>query len=160
MIAVSFKRKLKEILIYREKTTFCGRNQSTGLLIQLSINILLIEGSSISKEVIHKVEEVKHYKSRSIMVILDSHHSHDHVLEELRLYSPYIQKGGYLVVFDTVIEDMPKGFFVDKPWDKGNNPKTAVWRFLEENKRFDICHEISAKLSISAALDGYLKCIE
>ena len=94
------------------------------------------------------------------MVVLDSNHTHDHVLKELELYSPLVTKNSYCVVFDTVIEDMPKNSFPDRPWGKGNNPKTAVWVFLKRNGRFSIDKNIESKLLITVAPDGYLKCIK
>ena len=120
-------------------------------------HIQMIEGSSIAHEVIDQVYEVGRQYSR-IMVVLDSMHTHDHVLKELELYSPLVTKGSYLVVFDTIIEDMPAGSFPDRPWDKGNNPKTAVWEFLKTTDRFEIDKEIENKLLITVAPDGYLKC--
>jgi len=94
--------------------------------------IKLIEGSSIDKKVVDKVYE--HAKDKkNVMVILDSNHTHEHVLNELNLYSPLVTKGSYLVVLDTVIEDMPENFFKNRPWGKGNNPKTAVLEFLKNN---------------------------
>ena len=66
----------------------------------------------------------------------------------------------HLVVFDTVVEDMPEGMFSDRPWGKGNNPKTAVWDFLKTNDRFEIDKEIENKLLITVAPDGYLRCIK
>jgi len=71
-----------------------------------------------------------------------------------------MSKGSYLVVFDTIIEDMPDDFFPDRPWSKGNNPKTAVWEFLNKNNRFIIDKDIDNKLLITVAPDGYLKCIK
>jgi len=98
------------------------------------------------------------------MIFLDSNHSHKHVLKELKLYSPLVTKGSYLVVFDTIIEDMPKNWLknqgIDRPWNKGNNPKTAVYEFLQKNNRFKIDKEIQNKLLITTAPDGYLKCIK
>jgi len=78
----------------------------------------------------------------------------------LRLYSPLAKKGGYVVVFDTIVEDLPDNFFPDRPWGKGNNPKTAVWKFLKTNHRFVIDKEIQNKLLITVAPDGYLRCIK
>jgi len=121
-------------------------------------HIQMIEGSSIAHEVIDQVYEVGRQYSR-IMVVLDSMHTHDHVLKELELYSPLVTKGSYLVVFDTIIEDMPAGSFPDRPWSKGNNPKTAVWEFLKTNDRFEIDREMENKLLITVAPDGYLKCL-
>jgi cephalosporin hydroxylase len=118
--------------------------------------ITMFEGSSITVEMAERVREfAKPYKR--IMVVFDSNHTHDHVLEELRLYSPLVSPGSYCVVFDTFVEDMPPGSFPDRPWDKGNNPKTAVWEFLKTNKDFEIDKTIQDKLLITAAPDGYLK---
>lgn len=120
--------------------------------------ITMIEGSSLDEEVGKQVYEFAKGKEK-VMVVLDSNHTHDHVLRELELYSPLVKKGSFLVVFDTVIEDMPKDFFPDRPWGKGNNPKTAVQIFLETNHRFVVDKEIENKLLITVAPGGYLKCI-
>lgn len=121
--------------------------------------ISMIEGSSTDKGTAEHVYDFAKGK-KQIMVLLDSMHTHDHVLKELQLYSPLVTKGSYLVVFDTIIEDMPAGSFPDRPWDKGNNPKTAVWEFLKSNDRFEIDKEIENKLLITVAPDGYLKCVK
>ena len=60
---------------------------------------------------------------------------------------------------DTVIEDMPEGYYPDRPWDKSNNPRTAVHEFLKTNDRFKIDEGMHNKLLITVAKDGYLKCI-
>lgn len=125
----------------------------------LSKRISMIEGSSIDEAVAQKVREFAAGKSQ-VLVALDSNHTHDHVLSELKLYSPLVTKDSYLVVFDTVIEDMPSAFFSDRPWSKGNNPKTAVYEFLRTTDRFEIDKEIDSKLLITVAPDGYLKCIK
>lgn len=117
--------------------------------------INLLEGSSISDEIVEEVRKIAKDKE-NIMVILDSNHTHSHVLEELRLYSPLVTVGNYCIVFDTVIEDMPEDSFPDRPWGKGDNPKTAVWEFLEETDQFIMDKEIENKLLITVAPDGYL----
>lgn len=121
--------------------------------------IQMIQGSAIDEDVARQVYEVAKDKKR-VLVILDSNHTHDHVLKELQLYSHLVTKGSYLVVFDTIIEDMPENFFPDRPWDKGDNPKTAVWEFLKTNDRFEIDREIQNKLLITVAPDGYLRCLK
>ena len=118
-----------------------------------------IEGSSIDETVVRQVYEFARGKER-ILVFLDSNHTHEHVFKEMELYSPLVRKGGYLVVFDTAVEDMPDDFFADRPWGKGDNPKTAVWEFMKTNDRFEIDKEIENKLLITVAPDGYLKCIK
>lgn len=120
--------------------------------------IELVEGSSVDEEVVLSVQEFVGSGKR-VMVSLDSNHTHAHVLEELRLYSPLVSDGCYCVVFDTVVEDLPAGSSPNRPWDKGNNPKTAVWEFLKCNKDFEIDYTIEDKLLLTAAPDGYLKCI-
>ncbi len=118
--------------------------------------IQMIEGSSIAPEIAAQVYEVAKNKKR-IMVCLDSNHTHDHVLDELKLYAPLTSVGSYCVVFDTVVEDLPKSQYNDRPWDVGNNPKTAVFEFLKTNDDFVINKEIDNKLLVSVAPDGYLK---
>src|SRR5262249_25655912 len=95
-----------------------------------------------------------------VLVILDSNHTHDHVLQELRLYSPLVTLNSYLVVFDTSVEDAPDDLFLDRPWGKGNSPKTAVIEFLKETDRFVIDRSIEDKLLITVAPSGYLQCIK
>lgn len=122
--------------------------------------ITMIEGSSVSQETVNKVAAFAAGKKK-ILVSLDSNHTHEHVLEELRFYSPFVSEGSYIVVFDTIVEDLPEGYFSQKrPWGIGNNPKTAVHTFLAENDNFVIDHSIDNKLLISVAPEGYLKRIK
>ncbi|WP_300464809.1 cephalosporin hydroxylase family protein [Desulfobacula sp.] len=121
--------------------------------------ITMLEGSAVDADIVRQVCDFAKNK-KSVLVCLDSMHSHAHVLKELALYSPLVTRGSYLVVFDTAIEDMPEGSYPDRPWDKGNNPKTAVWEFLKQNDRFEIDREIQNKLLITVAPDGYLKCVK
>ncbi|MDC0092756.1 cephalosporin hydroxylase family protein [Alphaproteobacteria bacterium] len=116
----------------------------------------LIEGSSIDPEIIAKVHKLSSNYNR-IMVFLDSNHTHDHVLEELKAYAPLVASGSYCVVFDTVIEDLPQNSSNNRSWGVGNNPKTALWKFIESKTDFDIDFSIQDKLLITVAPDGYLK---
>jgi cephalosporin hydroxylase len=118
--------------------------------------IEMIEGSSIDPSVAEKVREAAKGKER-VLVILDSMHTHDHVLEELKLYAPLATVGSYCIVFDTIIEDLPGDTYPDRPWGKGNNPKTAVHAFVKSDPRFVIDHELESKLLMTAAPDGWLK---
>lgn len=121
--------------------------------------ITMLQGSSIDESIVKRVYNVAKGKKR-ILLLLDSNHTHEHVLKEMHLYSPLVTKDSYMVIFDTIIEDMPKNFFPDRPWDKGNNPKTAVKEFLRNNDRFVIDKEIENKLLFTVAPDGYLKCVK
>ncbi len=121
--------------------------------------ITLIQGSSIDISTFEQVK--KHVKpTDKVMVLLDSNHTHEHVLKELELYSPLVSKGCYLVVLDTIVEDVPDALSKDRPWGKGNNPKTAVHEFLKSSDRFEIDDFIHKKLVITCAPDGYLKCLK
>jgi cephalosporin hydroxylase len=128
----------------------------------------MIEGSSIAAEVIAQVHEIAKGYER-ILVCLDSNHTHEHVLAELEAYAPLVSRDSYCVVFDTVVEDLPDDMFPDRPWGKGDNPKTAVWEYLRRLKHedraavdgaplnFAIDKSIEHKLLITVAPDGYLK---
>jgi len=121
--------------------------------------IEMVEGSSVAPDVVEQVKAVAEgYKK--ILVFLDSNHTHEHVLAELEAYAPLTSVGSYCVVCDTGIEDLPEGTTSDRPWGKGNNPKTAVWAFLKENKDFVIDKTIDSKLIITGSPDGYLKRIK
>lgn len=131
-------------------------NKKTILAHPLSNKITMLEGSSIDKEIIRKVTEFAKTKKR-VFVCLDSNHTHNHVLAELRAYAPLVSVGSYCIVGDTGEEDLPAGTTSDRPWGKGNNPKTAVWEFLKENDNFEIDKIIESKLILTASPDGYLK---
>jgi cephalosporin hydroxylase len=118
--------------------------------------IEMIEDSSVSSHVIDKIRTIAKERKR-VMVCLDSNHTHDHVLAELRLYSEFVTLESYLVLPDTFIEYFPKGYFKNRPWDVGNNPMTAMRAFLEENDRFIIDADRAKKLMITEGFDGYLK---
>ena len=121
--------------------------------------ITMIEGSSVDKSVVEKVHKYAQGKKR-VLVCLDSLHTQDHVLQELEAYSSLVTRGSYCVVFDTIVEDLPDEYSTDRPWGKGNNPKTAVRKFLKSNDRFVIDKVIENKLLITACPDGYLKCLQ
>ena len=118
----------------------------------------MIQGSSLDNAIAKQASEAAADAER-VMVVLDSNHTHEHVLRELELYAPLVTNGCYLIVADTLIEDMPAGSFPDRPWDKGDNPATAVKAFLQSADRFEVDPAIDAKLQISVAPGGYLKCV-
>jgi cephalosporin hydroxylase len=126
----------------------------------MSSRIEMIEGSSISPNIIKKVKKISN-NYKCIMLFLDSNHTHNHVLKELKAYSPLVSVGSYCIVFDTIIESMPENTFTDKrSWGLGNNPKTAVCKFLKTHPEFRIDKQICNKLLITVAPDGYLKRIK
>jgi len=119
--------------------------------------IKMIEGSSIDDVIIQQVKTFAKSKQR-IVICLDSNHTHEHVLSELKLYSPFVSLNSYIVVFDTIVETLPEGYFSQKrPWGISNNPHTAVCEFLKQTDEFIIDEAIDNKLLISVAPRGYLK---
>lgn len=122
----------------------------------MASRIQMIQGSSIAPEIIEQVRQAAQGYQR-VLVCLDSNHTHAHVLAELQAYAPLTSVGSYCVVFDTIVEDMPKDMFPDRPWGPGDNPKTAVWEYLKTHPEFEIDKSIQHKLLITVAPDGYLK---
>ena len=118
--------------------------------------ISMIQGSSIAPEIVAQVAEKTKGRKR-ILVCLDSNHTHDHVLAELEAYAPLTAVGSYCVVFDTVVEDMPRELSGDRPWGPGNNPKTAVFEYLKAHPEFEIDRGIQNRILITVAPEGYLK---
>ncbi len=122
----------------------------------LASRISMIEGSSIAPEVIAEVQEQAAGAER-VMVFLDSNHTHEHVLAELDAYAPLVSAGSYCVVFDTIIEDMPDDTYPDRPWGRGDNPKTAAREYLASHPEFTVDRAIDGQLLISVAPEGYLR---
>ena len=117
--------------------------------------IRLVQGSSIDPSVIEQVHVMA--RGKRVLVVLDSNHTHAHVLAELRAYAPLVCIDGYCVVMDTIVDYMPAALFPDRPWGPGDNPKTAVMQYLAESDAFVVDHDIDAKLLISVAPSGYLR---
>jgi cephalosporin hydroxylase len=123
---------------------------------RMAKRIRLIEGSSVAPEVVEEARGLAE-KASSVVVVLDSNHTHEHVLQELQLYSPFVTRDSYVVAFDTIIEDLPEDFYPDRPWGKGDNAKTAVLEFLRGTDAFEVDRSIENKLQITVAPNGYLR---
>ncbi|MBC7804125.1 MAG: cephalosporin hydroxylase family protein [Candidatus Parcubacteria bacterium] len=118
--------------------------------------ITLVEGSSTDASLVRNISATAKGAGR-VMVVLDSNHTHEHVIRELGCYAPLVSQGCYLVVLDTAIEDVAPELTANRPWGKGNNPKTAVHEFLKSHPEFEIDKSVHDKLQITVAPDGYLK---
>jgi cephalosporin hydroxylase len=126
---------------------------------KLSNRIELITGSSIEEESINKIKKIVGH-SKKVLVILDSHHTHDHVLKELNIYEQFVGKGYYLLCADTIVELIPKNKYRPRDWGPGNNPMSALEEFRKINDRFVSDTEIENKLLLSCNYTGYLKAIK
>ena len=118
--------------------------------------ITLIQGSSIAPEIVEEVRAAAKGKKK-ILVCLDSNHTHSHVLAELEAYAPLTSVDSYCVVFDTVVEDMSKEYYADRPWGPGDSPKSAVFEYLKTHREFEIDNRVDNQLLISVTPSGYLK---
>jgi cephalosporin hydroxylase len=134
----------------------------------LSHFIELIEASSTDFGTLERIRTIARSFQR-VLVFLDSNHTHSHVLGELEAYAPMVSPGSYCVVWDTGVEDLPEGFVTNRPWGKGNNPKTAVFEYLGKLRKnsveafdgarlnFEIDRTIAHKITITASPDGFLR---
>lgn len=125
----------------------------------MSRRVTLIEGGSTSPDTLAAVRKLIPEGAR-VMVILDSDHSRDHVLDECRAYAPLVTEGCYMVVADTMIghvdeSDAPRKR--SKLWFKGNEPLTALRMFLEEDSSFEVDEVLNGKLVISSSPGGYVR---
>jgi cephalosporin hydroxylase len=126
----------------------------------MSKRITMLEGGSTSPEIFRQVEALAQ-EATSVLVILDSHHTHEHVYQELQLYANLVTVGNYVILPDTFIEFFPKGYYAaNRPWDVGNNPWTAMKQFLSTRSDFELDHEPVHKCMITESFDGYLKRIK
>lgn len=126
----------------------------------MSKRIRLIEGSSTDKVTVARVLSFIE-EGQKVMVVLDSNHTHDHVLDELTIYAPLVKNGQYLVVADTSVEYIaPSIHRGERPWGKGNNPKSAMDVYLKTCDRFEVDAFINNKLLLSSSPSGYLRCIK
>ena len=122
----------------------------------MASRIQMVQGSSIAPDVVAQVHAAAQGYQK-VMVFLDSMHTHDHVLGELDAYAPLVSPGSYSVVFDTFVEDMPPNFFADRPWDVGNNPKTATRQWLASHPDFAVDPAMESRLMVTVAPEGFLK---
>lgn len=122
----------------------------------MSKHITMIQGSSVDADIFAQVKELAR-DAKTVMVILDSNHTHQHVYDELKLYADLVTVGSYCILPDTFIEFFPKGYYDNRPWDVGDNPCTAARQFLSERSDFELDSFLTSKGMISEGLDGYLK---
>lgn len=123
----------------------------------LSEGIQLIEGSSTDPGVIQQIGQVTAGVER-VMVVLDSDHTHEHVLRELELYTDFVSPGMFMVVADTVVEEIPPQVTRPRHWGPGNNPQTAVDQFMREHPGvYEVDEFTNSKLLMSSSRGGYLR---
>jgi len=126
----------------------------------LSSYITLVEGSSVDQAVVDQVYSMIPGDS-SVLVCLDSNHTHKHVLGELNAYADLVRPGGYIVVWDTSIEfDNSSLWSGRRPWGPGNSPYSAVNEFLATRSDFRRVEGIDDKLVLTVAPGGFLSRVQ
>ena len=124
----------------------------------LSNRIILLEGSSTDKKIYEQIKQLL-LPNNKVIVVLDSNHTEEHVLGELKLFSNLVTVGSYLIVLDTVIEKLRAD--LERPWGPGNNPMTAVQKFMKDKSEFfqqDFTLENKSLLTV--APNGFYKRIK
>jgi cephalosporin hydroxylase len=160
------------ILMYASLMQLYGKGKVIGIDLNLyehvesqiasypfSHRIELIKGSSTDHDIVSRVKK-QIQPGQKVMLLLDSNHTHEHVLEELRLYAPMVTKDQYLVVSDTIVEDIPVQLHRPRPWGPGNNPKSALIQYLKEVDRFEVDEYINSKMLTTFNPMGYVKCVK
>ncbi|HLY62714.1 MAG TPA: CmcI family methyltransferase [Terriglobia bacterium] len=109
--------------------------------------IKLMESNCIDPATVRQVTEL--CNGRKTMVIADCDHSKDHVIEELRTYSPLVSVGCYFIVEDGICDVME--------WQPVPGPQAACSEFLRENSNFINDKRLREKYLITYNFDGYLK---
>ncbi len=125
----------------------------------LAHRVTMIEGSSLDAAIVGQVREQAEAVER-VMVVLDSNHTHEHVLAELRAFAPLVTAGQFLVVADTFVDDIPEQEHRPRPWGPGNSPGSALDAWLEEGGEagsFERDEFANAKLLLTASPGGYLR---
>jgi cephalosporin hydroxylase len=127
----------------------------TALKDELESGVILIEGDSISRDVLIEVELLLKNASKTLL-ILDGNHSHKQVLQELNLYGDLLSEGSTILVADTIAHEINISE-KKREWNQSNNPKTALDQFLRERKDWTLDLKWSRRALISESRDGWIK---
>jgi cephalosporin hydroxylase len=120
-------------------------------------DVVLIESDSANPKLNQEISRFLSGKTGPSLAILDSNHTHQHVLAELELICPHLSTGSIVIVADTIVEEMPQDYYSNRPWNVGNNPKTAVEAFLESNPNWQIDPLWSRRSLLGECRDGIIR---
>jgi len=123
-----------------------------------SYAIQLWEGDSSSVEACQVVTNFLQQISDPgpVLLVLDSDHTEGHVRAELRNFADLLPVGSIIMVADTIIEEFPRDYYVNRPWNVGNNPFTAVRKFLEDDTRFKRVEKWDRRSLLSEFREGII----
>jgi cephalosporin hydroxylase len=103
-------------------------------------------GSSTDNAIVSKIAE--RVKGKKVIVTLDSDHSMNHVLEEMKMYAPMVNHGSYLVVEDTHMDGVPT-----QP-NFGPGPMAAVRKFLADGGSKDFEQDLTREAYVMTFQPG------
>ena len=118
--------------------------------------IELLESDSTSSIAINATKVFLGNIQTPVLLVLDSNHSHEHVLNELQTLAPLLPVGSPVIVADTIVEEMPEDYYPNRPWGRGTNPLTAVKKFLHLNSDFQLDLRWSRRSLMGECRDGIL----
>ena len=117
--------------------------------------VTLIRGLTTEKKVVDQIKKLtKKYKN--FLIHLDSDHTAKNVLNELNVYSKFINKNNYIIVGDTIVNRIPSQKQWKRNWNRNDNPEIALKSFLKENKNFTIDKKINYKQMLTHNPGGYI----
>ena len=120
--------------------------------------IVTWEGDSASREC-RKVVSAhleKYSENRPCLLVLDSNHSHAHVLAELQMLATLLPVGSTVAVADTIINELPDKTYRNRPWGPSANPMTALTEFLSANEDFIPADDWNCRALVSEFRNGYI----
>lgn len=119
----------------------------------LGRQIVFVQGDSLAYGTILKVK-YQCNNDKTIMLLLNSNHKMEHVLQEIAAYSPLVSVGHYMIVQDGCVNNhpvMPKF---------GPGPYEAVEEFIKGNNEFIIERNWEEKHLCTFHPNGYLRRIK
>jgi len=129
-------------------------NRELVAAVPYSGRIKFFESDSVAEPAL--AEARKHVaRAQRVLVILDSDHSYQHVLDELRCYGKFVTPKSYMIVMDGAMTQFaltPRG---EDDWVH-DNPHRAVMDYLKEDDSFQI-DETFNSFPLTHAPDGYLQ---
>lgn len=120
-------------------------------------DIHLFESDSTSEDSIQTVRKFIGEVNGPVLLVLDSNHTHSHVLTELNCLTPLLPSGSITIVADTIVEAMPSHLYEKRPWGRGNNPLTALHEFLENNHEWAAAAKWRRRGLLSEFHDGVIQ---
>jgi len=119
-------------------------------------SIQIFEGDSTSVESINCIKNFLSDVNEPCLLVLDSNHSHEHVFRELTSIAPLLPRGSIVIVADTIVEEMPENYYINRPWGRANNPYSATQKFLQLDKDFQLALRWSRRSLLGECRDGVL----